>query len=156
MKTIDIKGKDYVMVNERILYFRANFPEHKIQTRMLSNENGICIFHCAIVNDKNEIVATGHAYEKEGSTYINKTSYIENCETSAVGRALGMMGIGIDNSIATAEEVANVIANQNKPTIKQSVTAIWTGKLVDIESAYEEAKMQVVDAYKKIINPNRS
>jgi len=61
----------------------------------------------------NQILAVGHAYEKEGSTFINKTSYIENCETSAVGRALGMLGIGIDTSIATAEEVNIAIINQD-------------------------------------------
>lgn len=58
------------------------------------------------------VLGTGTAYEKEGSTFINKTSYIENCETSAVGRALGMAGFGIDTSIASAEEVQNAIANQ--------------------------------------------
>jgi predicted Fe-Mo cluster-binding NifX family protein len=52
------------------------------------------------------------AYEKEGSTFINKTSYLENCETSACGRALGMAGFGIDVSIASFEEVSNAIAQQ--------------------------------------------
>ena len=54
-----------------------------------------------------------HAYEKEGSTFINKTSYIENCETSAVGRALGFLGIGIDGSVASADEVKTAILNQS-------------------------------------------
>ena len=52
------------------------------------------------------------AEEKETSSYINKTSYIENCETSAVGRALGFIGLGSENSIASLEEVANAINNQ--------------------------------------------
>ena len=68
-----------------------------------------------IKNPDGVILATGLAYEKEGSTFINKTSYIENCETSAWGRALGNLGIGIDTSIASAEEVGNAIKQQNKP-----------------------------------------
>ena len=77
--------------------------------------------------------ATGYAYEKEGSTFINKTSYIENCETSAIGRALGIFGIGIDGSVASAEEVRNAKANQPKgaqvnnaprDTIKEALDAL--------------------------------
>ena len=56
------------------------------------------------------------AEEEKGSTFINKTSYLENCETSAWGRALGNFGIGIDTSVASANEVGNAIANQSKPT----------------------------------------
>jgi hypothetical protein len=69
------------------------------------------MFQCKIIVD-GVLVATAHAYEKEGSSFINKTSYIENCETSAVGRALGMYGIGIDTSLASADEVANAVTQQ--------------------------------------------
>lgn len=113
MKTINIKGKEYIEVNERIKYFRANYPDGRIITDIISIKDGVCIFKADIFIGDN-LVATGHAYEKEGSTFINKTSYIENCETSAVGRALGILGIGIDTSIASAEEVGNAIANQGK------------------------------------------
>lgn len=115
--TTDIKGKAYAEVNERIKAFRMVYPQGTIATEMLSNNNGICIFKAMVYSDSdptvNSLLATGHAYEKEGSTFINKTSYIENCETSAIGRALGMAGFGIDTSVASAEEVQNAIANQN-------------------------------------------
>ena len=62
---------------------------------------------------REHVLGSGIAYEKEGSTFINKTSYIENCETSAVGRALGMAGIGINTSVASAEEVQNAIVQQD-------------------------------------------
>ena len=52
------------------------------------------------------------AEEEKGSTFINKTSYVENCETSAWGRALANFGIGLDTSVASADEVQNAIANQ--------------------------------------------
>ncbi len=120
IKTTDIKGKDYAEVNQRIKAFRMVYPTGMIQTEMISNENGICIFKASVFGvvldcegrPIRTLLATGTAYEKEGSTFINKTSYIENCETSAVGRALGMAGFGIDTSIASAEEVQNAIAQQ--------------------------------------------
>lgn len=115
LKTVDIKGKAYVEVNERIRYFRERFPKGRILTEIVSIENGVCIFKAEVYNE-NDLVAVGHAYEKEGSTFINKTSYIENCETSAIGRALGVLGIGIDASVASALEVANAIENQNIQT----------------------------------------
>ena len=88
IKTTDVKGKAYAEVNQRIKAFRMVYPTGTIQTEMLSNENGVCIFK-ATVGNENVILGTGTAYEKENSSFINKTSYIENCETSAVGRALG-------------------------------------------------------------------
>ena len=111
IQTTDIKGKNYAEVNQRIKAFRMVYPEGTIETEMLSNENGVCIFR-AIVGNGDISLGVGHAYEKEGSTFINKTSYIENCETSAVGRALGMAGFGIDTSVASAEEVQNAMIQQ--------------------------------------------
>ena len=114
MKTVNIKGKEYVEVNERVKYFRSNYDGWSIETELLSNSDGVCVFK-AIIKDKDGVVkATGHAYENEGSTFINKTSYIENCETSAVGRALGLLGIGIDTSIASSDEVTNAMNNQSE------------------------------------------
>ena len=114
IKTTDIKGKDYAEVNQRIKAFRMIYPTGSIATELLSNENGICVFKATISDENGELLATGTAYEKEASSFINKTSYIENCETSAVGRALGMCGFGIDTSVASYEEVSNAIANQSE------------------------------------------
>lgn len=120
IRTVNIKGKEYAEVNQRIKAFRMVYPEGFINTEMKSNENGICIFHAAVgyyVEKEGFLdrvtLGTGTAYEKESSTFINKTSYIENCETSSVGRALGMAGFGIDTSVASAEEVETAIANQD-------------------------------------------
>ena len=118
IKTTDIKGKDYAEVNQRIKAFRMVYPTGTIETTMVSNENGVVIFRAEIYDDDN-LLATGTAYEKENSTFINKTSYIENYETSAVGRALGMAGFGIDTSVASAEEVQNAINNQVEITTEE-------------------------------------
>ena len=115
---------DYVEVNQRIKAFRMLYPEGCIKTEMLSNVNGVCIFKASVykcyelipfsgeVKEIKRLLGTGTAYEKENSTFINRTSYIENCETSAVGRALAMLGIGIDTSVASKEEVENAVNNQ--------------------------------------------
>ena len=111
--TTDVKGKQYAEVNQRIKVFRMLYPEGTIETQILSLENGICVMR-AIIKNGELLLGTGTAYEKENSTFINKTSYIENCETSAVGRALAMCGIGIDTSIASKEEVENAIEQQEQ------------------------------------------
>lgn len=93
------------------------YPKGSIETEMLSNENGTCVFKAIVKDSEGNILGEGTAYEKEGSSFINKTSYIENCETSAVGRALGMAGFGIDTSIASFEEVANAMQQQDSEKV---------------------------------------
>lgn len=111
IRTTNIKGKEYAEVNQRIKAFRMCYPMGYIRTELLSVQDGVCIMRAEVGIGEN-ILGTGTAYEKETSSYINKTSYIENCETSAVGRALGMAGFGIDTSVASYEEVSNAIAQQ--------------------------------------------
>lgn len=111
--TMDIKGKAYAEVNQRTKAFRMVYPEGTINTEIISLENGVCTMKATIMNE-GKILGTGFAQEKEGSTFINKTSYIENCETSAVGRALGMCGFGIDTSICSADELQNALLNQKR------------------------------------------
>jgi hypothetical protein len=112
IKTTNIKGKDYAEVNQRIKVFRMLFPNGSISTSIESLENGVVVMKAVVKDEEDHVLGTGYAYEKESSSFINKTSYIENCETSAVGRALGMLGIGIDTSVASYEEVSNAIAQQ--------------------------------------------
>lgn len=118
IKTTDIKGKDYAEVNQRIKAFRMVYPNGSITTEIVSLVDGVVTMKTTIKDNEGNVLSTGYAYEKENSTFINKTSFIENCETSAVGRALGMCGFGIDTSVASAEEVQNAIENQ-KPNNNQ-------------------------------------
>lgn len=113
LETIPLKGKNYAMVVERVKAFRTMVPDGCIETDILSMENGIVTMKAKVYDENGKLLATGLAQEKETSSYVNKTSYIENCETSAVGRALGMLGIGIDDSMASAEELVNAIKNQD-------------------------------------------
>lgn len=140
------RGKSYVEVNQRIKAFRMVYPDGTIETEMISNENGVCVFK-ATVKNIDIVLGTGHAYEKEGSTFINKTSYIENCETSAVGRALGMAGFGIDTSVASYEEVANAIANQDeKKAGKDAINFILENTTPDqLEKLLKQKKVERVE-----------
>lgn len=111
LKTIDIKGKSYTTVDARVQFFREKYPAYTIETEypILDLEKGICVCRAIIRDENGKMVADGFAHEwqsKPGSM-VNKTSYIENAQTSAIGRALGFLGIGINGmGIATADEVS--------------------------------------------------
>lgn len=105
-KAIDIKGKKYVLVSDRVIYFNEQYPNGCIQTS--KTEDGERIEFKAIVIpdvDKPARFFTGHSQATWGDGYINKTSATENAETSAVGRALALMGIGVIDSIASVDEI---------------------------------------------------
>lgn len=119
LKSIKIKGKDYVEVHERLKYFRATYPKYSLTTEVIEKTEASILVMAIIKDDQDRILATGLAEESKNSTFINKTSYVENAETSAWGRALGNLGIGLDTSVASADEVVNAIENENKPATPQ-------------------------------------
>lgn len=129
IKTKDIKGKAYAEVQERITAFRKLYPEGFITTNIVSSDNGMVIMgaSCGFYNEDGSmhVLGTGTAYEKEGASQINRTSFIENCETSAVGRALGMAGFGIVASLSSADEVVNAIYQQNNPPEEKKLTKVF-------------------------------
>lgn len=129
IKKTDVKGKEYAEVFQRVKAFRMLYPEGTITTDIASINEGVVIMRATVMDHDGKILGTGYAQEKENSTFINKTSYIENCETSAVGRALAMLGIGIDTSIASFEEVSNAILNQDEKTPKSADTKVTEAML---------------------------
>lgn len=149
MKTVDIKGKPYVQVNERIKTFRELHDKGRIVTRMLpSDEPSQCYFKAEIYIE-DTIVATGHAWEALGSSHINKTSFIENCETSAVGRALGFFGIGVDSAVASYEEAQHAKEKeaQHVPPTKEQIEQI--NKLWDILGKEDKHQKALFKSYNK-------
>ena len=143
-KTVSIHKKDYVMVNERIKYFRLFYPDWSIETKIIELlEKDSIIIQAFIKDEKGCIRASGIAQEYHNSSSINKTSYVENCETSAIGRALGIMGIGIDTSIASAEEMKKV---QELETTKQ-----YNRKQVDKQIEKVEKKKNKLDNQKEAL-----
>lgn len=112
IERININGKPYATVPARMQGFRKLFPDGRIVTEILTMDNENVVMKTTVMDESGNVLATGHAQESRNASNVNKTSYIENCETSAVGRALGMIGIGSDKSMASAEEVRRAIAQQ--------------------------------------------
>ena len=117
VNNMKIGNKEYMQVNERIAEFRTNskYQGFTLTTEILEHQDGFIMMKAIVKDDKDRIIADGIAYEineADGLNKINLTSYIENCQTSAWGRALGNLGIGVDVSIASAEEVKNAVQRQ--------------------------------------------
>ena len=128
-KAIDIKGKKYVLVSDRVLYFNENYPNGCIQT--VRETIGDMEVIKAVVCPDCDVpwrVFTWYSQAKRWDGFINKTSALENAETSAVGRALAFMWIWVIDSIASVDEI-NKAENQNKTTPKK-VNNGWFQKAI--------------------------
>lgn len=147
LKTIDVKGKNYVEVNERIKAFRELFPNGSIETNIEHLENGVVVMSCTIKDENGKVLSKAHAYEKENSTFINKTSFIENCCTSATGRALGYLGIGIDTSVASAEEVQNAIIQQDSDKVIDKTKVEALNKSIENAGIKDEVVELILSGY---------
>ena len=140
LKRTNIKGKEYVEVNQRILAFWEMYPNGRITTELVSDDGERCLFRACVIVDC-AVCATGHAFESKNASAVNRSSYIENCETSAIGRALGIFGIGITESIASAEEVANAIEQQTRKPKLDGKKSLWEAEKKTCELyGYQSAK----------------
>lgn len=151
IQKIDFKGKKYGEVTERIKAFRYVYPQGTIETELLSNDGEIgkrtCIFRAKVYNEQGYLLGSGTAYEQEGNSYINKTSYIENCETSAVGRALSMAGFSIGTTVMSYEEISNADLQQE---LLQPITEVNLKVLQGLIKQCDEKKI----AYQNILTEN--
>ena len=112
----DIRGKQYETVDSRVRRFRDDHPTGEIKTKVLVDDDTRVLMRAKIKIDGKR-VASGLAEEIRGSSNINQTSAVENCETSAVGRALGFAGYDAAGSIASADEVSRAIDQQQSTSI---------------------------------------
>lgn len=136
MKTIKIHGNDYVTVNERIMFFREHYSKWSIETEIIYCDEKRCLVKAVVRDESGRIMATGTAQEIAGSNYINKSSHVENAETSAWGRALGCLGIGIEGGIASADEVINA-TNHSTEALKLKEMP------EDVKIKFKELKLSV-------------
>ena len=121
-KAIDFKGKSYVQVSSRVLYFNETYPDGSIMTELVSQPSDALVVIKATVKPNDKQTFTGYSQAKWGEGYINKTSALENAETSAVGRALAFMGIGVIESIASIDEINKTTYAPYTPKYKPTVT----------------------------------
>ena len=150
MRSIEIRGKQYVPVNERVKEFHAKFPELRVLTELVSLDENSVVMKATVSDMEGNVLANGYAQEDRGSSNINKTSYVENCETSAVGRALGMFGIGIDASMASADEVANAIDRQEALKQKVDKNAVSALKML---AAQKGSDLEMILSYYEVEKP---
>jgi hypothetical protein len=140
---VKIHGKEYKTVALRVNEFResAIYKGWSIMTEIVKIDDDQCVIKTQIVNPESKIVATGHAQEFRKASQINGTSYVENCETSSIGRALACLGLA-GSEFASANEVVNAIHQQSNP-VKEMVTAaqltVAKNKLLD---ASKEGKLK--------------
>ena len=118
--SVQIHGKEYITVNERVQKFHKLYPNGSIKTELIEFTDRFITKTIATPDvEKPERFFTGLAYEMVGSSQINKTSALENCETSSCGRSLSFLNIGIDGSIASADEVENAIHQQEEHNVTE-------------------------------------
>jgi len=141
---VNIHGKDYATVAYRLTCFRQLHPDGIIVTTLQKDDDGVIVMKSEIWLDRSDglPIATGWAEEVRGSSNINKTSALENCETSAVGRALGFAGFGSAEQIASADEVEVAIARQ----AEECATARQTARVM-AEKKITEKQRKALEAY---------
>jgi hypothetical protein len=117
-KAIDIKGKKYVLVSDRVLYFNEAYQSGSITTELVTPHDAQTIIIKATIRPDVSLpdrTFTAYSQATWDDGYINKTSALENAETSAIGRALGFMGIGVLESIASADEIHKATTYPSRP-----------------------------------------
>ena len=109
---VPIHGKQYKTVAYRVNEFRVQYPEYTVSTELVEANDTLVVMKASISNEKGRLLATGFAEEVRAASKINRTSALENAETSAIGRALAALGLA-GTEYASADEVANAIKQQN-------------------------------------------
>jgi len=136
---VNIKGKEYKTVALRVAEFRDKFPTYFLTTEIVKIDDDQCIIKAYAGehkdNGENHVFATGHAQEFRKASQINGTSYLENCETSAIGRCLASLGIG-GTEFASANEVVNAIHQQNNKEALETLKSIYADKGIDAARVY--------------------
>lgn len=105
---VSIRGKSYQTVALRVHNFREVYPDHSLTTEILHRDLDCVVMRAVIADPAGRVMATGHAEEYRKASDINRTSAVENCETSAIGRALAAFGLG-GTEFASADEVARAV-----------------------------------------------
>ena len=129
MHSLNLRGNDYTQVQQRLEAFRKHAgTSYTLDSDILINDGKTILIKASIVDKEGRVIATGLAEELRGSSNVNKTSAIENCETSAWGRALANLGLH-GGKMASVEEIT-IAQNKNKQIDAEAAAA---------EKAHDEA-----------------
>lgn len=142
LKRITVRGAgQYVTVPQRVQGFWEACPEGAITIEWLIMERDWCMCR-ATVSVMGVVVAQGTAMEERTEKGVNSTSFYENCETSAVGRAIGFFGIGSVESIASADEVMRAVERQEQAEAERAAQQQVKGQ----QKAIGEARTRALAA----------
>jgi hypothetical protein len=147
--------KNYEEVKDRIARFLKEYPDGRIITNMekLSDDAKVVFFSAKIYKNKTEQksklpLATGFAYEREGTSPVNRTSHVENCETSAIGRALANMGFIKGGTRPSKEEMSKVVRQTQEKQIKNPIPEEEVKKLrVLFKNAQNPDKHRIFESF---------
>ena len=144
---IELKGKQYLQVVHRVNLFRYHYGmAYTIDTEILADDGKRVLMVAYVKDNDGRGVGKGHAEEIRNAGPVNRTSAIENCETSAIGRALANIGLA-GNEYASAFEMGN-IENKEKAKVSQEQLEASKKKVDAIKKQVEE---QPVD---KVVEPH--
>ena len=141
---VKIHGKEYLTVAERLeMLNKKTKGDYSIMSELLKCEDGIVIMKTTLKIGNN--VYTGHALEEIGSSQINTTSYLENAETSSLGRSLAAASYH-GTEFCSADELANALIQQeSKPVAKKPVTKSKPITVDAIKEKFGEDSVEVID-----------
>lgn len=149
---VNIRGKEYQTVALRVSNFKTAFPTFSLVTDILHRDLECVVMRATIADEHGRVLATGHAEEYRKASEINKTSALENAETSAIGRALAALGLG-GTEFASADEVARAISGA-KAAAPESLNPV-TESLRDAELTesrkieLQEMALAAIDQFKR-------
>lgn len=121
--TINFRGREYKTVALRVQEFRAAFPiadGWSIRTSPVTVSDDVVVFRAAVVDPSEREVAVGYAEERRSKRGVNATSAVENCETSAIGRALAAAGFA-GTEYASADELARAVSSEARGDVSVRV-----------------------------------
>lgn len=136
-RTGKVSKKEYVEVNQRIKAFRILYPNGCITTEILNDideviHDGIVVVRASAYDEEGKLLGTGTAMEESSSSFINEHNFVENAETSAIGRCCGVLALGIDTAIASYEEMKQVenVELHNRLQIQYQINKLMNAKKV--------------------------
>ena len=149
---VKIKNKDYKLNVQRVNEFRQAHPEFGVETEVLHHDEIRVVAQVRIFDEQGKIRGSGVAEEFREASRINQTSAMENCETSAFGRALASMGYGGDVAYASAEEVVNAMnteatndAVKHNHAVRENLEEIYNIKVAMQNEDWDTAACYVMD-----------
>ena len=149
---VKIKNTDYKLIVQRVNEFRSAHPEFGVETEVLYHDEIRVVVQVRIFDEQGRIRGSGVAEEFREASRINQTSAMENCETSAFGRALASMGYGGDVAYASAEEVVNAMntettndALKHNHAVRENLEEIYNIKVAMQNEDWDTAACYVMD-----------